>query len=288
MRTLRRAAVGTLLGVVAALALAAPPASAATAYTVPYGEALSSLAASNGLTADQLASWNGVSAYSYLAAGQTVYIPVPSEAGVSTTSTTTTPTTTASTATASTSTGHAVVTGETLSSIAAANGVSAYSLAAANGLSLDSIIYSGQTLAIPAATASTTATTSTATSSSVPASGLAPIYCPCGTDYLNASAAAQWDAMRQDSIATYGVDIYPNGPLSAYRTYAQQQYLYNLYLSGQGAPANPPGTSPHEYGNSVDLASPEMRTIVDSIGGQFGWGKIYGPTEWWHVDYLGG
>ena len=22
--------------------------------------------------------------------------------------------------------------------------------------------------------------------------------------------------------------------------------------------------------------------------GQFGWGKIYGPTEWWHVDYMGG
>ena len=282
MRTLRRAAVGTLLGVVAALAPAAAPASAATAYTVPYGEALSSLAASNGLTADQLASWNGLSAYSYIAAGQTIYIPVPSEVGVSTTSTAST-----STATTSTAGSHTVVTGETLSSIAAANGVSADSLAAANGLLLTSIIYSGQTLAIPAASTST-ATGSTATSSSASASGLAPIYCPCGTDYLNSSAAAQWDAMRQDSIATYGVDIYPNGPLSAYRTYDQQAYLYNLYLSGQGAPANPPGTSPHEYGNSVDLASPEMRNIVDSIGGQFGWGKIYGPTEWWHVDYLGG
>jgi hypothetical protein len=31
-----------------------------------------------------------------------------------------------------------------------------------------------------------------------------------------------------------------------------------------------------------------MRNIVDSIGSQFGWGKIHGPTEWWHVDYLGG
>ncbi len=31
-----------------------------------------------------------------------------------------------------------------------------------------------------------------------------------------------------------------------------------------------------------------MRSIVDSIGSQFGWGKIHGPTEWWHVDYYGG
>lgn len=283
MCTLRRATVGTLLGVGTALALAAPPASAATAYTVPYGEALSSLAASNGITADQLASWNGLSATSYLAAGQTVYIPAPSELGVSTASTTTTTSTTTSTAG-----GHTVVAGETLSSIAAANGVSAYDLAAANGISLDSIIVAGQTLAIPAAATTSTAPASTTTTAAAPSSGLAPIYCPCGTDYLNSSAASQWDAMRQASIATYGVDIYPNGPLSAYRTYDQQAYLYNLYLQGQGAPANPPGTSSHEYGNAVDLASPGMRSIVDSIGSQFGWGKIYGPSEWWHVDYLGG
>jgi LysM repeat protein len=287
VRTHPRASVGALLGVGAALALAASPASAAVAYTTPTGEAISTLAASNGITADQLASWNGLSPYTSLSAGQSIYIPSPSELGVSTTSTATT-TPTATTTTASTGASRTVVAGDTLTAIAAANGVSASSLAAANGISLDSVITTGQTLAIPAATTTATSTsTSTTTSSTASSSGLAPIYCPCGTDYLSSAAASAWDAMRQDALSTYGVDLYPNGPLSAYRSYDQQSYLYNLYLSGQGAPANPPGTSPHEYGDSVDLASPEMRSIVDSIGGQFGWGKIYGPTEWWHVDYTG-
>jgi LysM repeat protein len=282
VRTLSRATVATLLGVGVALALPVSPASAAVAYTSPTSEALATLAASNGLTADQLASWNGLSATSYLTAGQTVYVPVPSEIGVSTSSTTSsTATTTATTSTAAT---HTVVAGDTLSAIAAANGVTPDAIAAANGISLDSIIVAGQSLAIPSATTSTTSTTA----SSAPASGLAPIYCPCGTDYLAAPAAAEWNAMRQASISTYGVDIYPAGPLSAYRTYDQQAYLYQQYLNGTGAPANPPGTSPHELGDSVDVATPEMRSIVDSIGSSYAWGKIHGPGEWWHVDYLGG
>jgi hypothetical protein len=36
------------------------------------------------------------------------------------------------------------------------------------------------------------------------------------------------------------------------------------------------------------VATPEMRSIIDEIGGQFGWGKVHGPGEWWHVDYVGG
>jgi hypothetical protein len=31
-----------------------------------------------------------------------------------------------------------------------------------------------------------------------------------------------------------------------------------------------------------------MRTVVDNLGPSYGWGKIHGPTEWWHVDYVGG
>ena len=62
--------------------------------------------------------------------------------------------------------------------------------------------------------------------------------------------------MRDDSLANYGVDLYPGGPASAYRTTEQQQELYDLYLSGQGAPANPPGTSTHETGIAVDVAEP--------------------------------
>jgi hypothetical protein len=35
------------------------------------------------------------------------------------------------------------------------------------------------------------------------------------------------------------------------------------------------------------VATPEMRWVVDQIGAGYGWGKIHGPGEWWHVDYLG-
>ena len=185
-----------------------------------------------------------------------------------------------------------VTSGMTLSGIAATDGLPVDALAAYNGISPDSYLYVGETIQIPSASelgisTTSTSTTSTTSTSSAPASGLAPIYCPCGTVYLEASAAAAWNAMRQASLRDYGVDLYPAGPLSAYRTYDQQASLYNLFLSGQGAPADPPGTSSHELGTAVDLATPEMRTIVDEIGANYGWGKIHGPTEWWHVDYLG-
>ena len=93
--------------------------------------------------------------------------------------------------------------------------------------------------------------------------------------------------MRQASLDQLGIDIYPDGPLSGYRTYEQQSYLYDLFLNGQGAPANPPGLSSHELGVSVDLADPLMRTAVDQLGPIYGWSKSEAPDEWWHVTYTG-
>jgi LAS superfamily LD-carboxypeptidase LdcB len=93
--------------------------------------------------------------------------------------------------------------------------------------------------------------------------------------------------MRQASLDLYGIDLYPAGPLSAYRSYGQQLYLYNLYLSGQGGLAAVPGTSSHEYGIALDLADPSMRTVVDQIGSQYGWAKTEAPGEWWHINYIG-
>ena len=117
---------------------------------------------------------------------------------------------------------------------------------------------------------------------------LGAIDSPYGTLYLRSDAASEWNSMRQASLDTYGVDIYPGGPLSAYRTYDQQAELYQQYLDGIGAPANPPGTSEHNLGTAVDLATHEMRSVVDSIGGGYGWGKISAPDEWWHVSFFGG
>ena len=93
--------------------------------------------------------------------------------------------------------------------------------------------------------------------------------------------------MRTDALNNYGVDLYPAGPMSAYRTSTQQGEMYEMFLSGTGAPANPPGYSSHELGVSVDLATPEMRDVVDQIGYLYGWGKTEAPTEWWHVTWGG-
>jgi LAS superfamily LD-carboxypeptidase LdcB len=143
-------------------------------------------------------------------------------------------------------------------------------------------------------TTSTTATTTTSTTGTagvpappLPTPWLVPIWSPWGTMYLASGAAEAWNAMRDASLQEYGVDLYPSGTLSAYRSYDQQSYLYDLFLSGQGAPADPPGTSSHELGTAVDVATPGMRWVVDQIGAAYGWGKIHGPGEWWHVDYLG-
>lgn len=192
---------------------------------------------------------------------------------------------------------HTVIEGETLSGIAAANAISTESLAAFNGISAETLVITGTTVQVPSAaelgtTTTTTATTTTAAPSvapaTVPASWTAPIYSPLGAVYLASNAASAWSAMRDAALSQFGIDIYPAGTLSGYRTWEQQSYLYNLYLAGVGAPANPPGTSSHEYGTAVDLASPEMRTVIDQIGPAYGWSKIHGPDEWWHVDYVGG
>jgi LAS superfamily LD-carboxypeptidase LdcB len=191
---------------------------------------------------------------------------------------------------------HVVAPGETLWSISAANNLTTRTVAVYNGLSEDTQLLAGQTIEVPtvdegaAALASAgyaSSSSSTATTSAAPVPGLSPIWSPWGTLYLESSAAAAWDAMRDQSLYLYGQDLYPDGPLSAYRSYDQQAYLYDLYLSGQGAPANPPGTSSHETGLAVDVATPEMRWVIDQIGASYGWGKLHAPGEWWHVDYVG-
>jgi LysM repeat protein len=240
-----------------------PGADAAAAHTVLEGETLSGIAAANGITTESLAAYNGLAADAWVISGTTISVPTAADAGSASAGT------------------HTVTEGETLSGIAAANGLTTESLASANGLAADAWVISGTTLQIPSAG---TSTTEPAPAS---ASWTTEIYSPNGAASLASNAAANWEAMRQASISQYGVDIYPAGSLSAYRTYEQQAYLYDLYLSGQGAPANPPGTSSHEYGTAVDVASPEMRTVVDEIGPTYGWTKVHGPDEWWHVDYVG-
>ena len=262
-------AAGAAAGIALAWGLAAAaPAGASTAHVVVAGETLSGIAAANGLSTETLASWNGLSADYLVVEGTTINVPTPEETGVTSTATTATSTTSAG--------GHTVTAGETLSSIAYANGVSVADLAATNGMAETDLLIEGTTLAIPAAS------TATATS------GLGSVDSPYGTLYLDASAADNWNAMRDASLSQYGVDIYPGGTLSAYRTSEQQNELYQQYLAGTGAPANPPGYSSHELGLSVDVPSEDMASVIGEIGWQYGWGRYEAPDEWWHMTYGGG
>jgi LysM repeat protein len=159
--------------------------------------------------------------------------------------------------------------GDSLWSIAERNGVSESALAAENGRSSASVLPVGSTLVIPAF------------------SSVVAIHSPLGAAYLAPDAARAWEAMREASLQEFGIDLYPLGPDSAYRTYSQQVGLWRAYLAGEGPLAAPPGTSAHELGTAVDLATPEMRHVVDLIGARFGWEKVEAPTEWWHVNYVG-
>lgn len=270
----------TLAGGCAVALLAGPAgrADAAVAHVVAPGETLWSIAAANNLTTRTVAVFNGLPEDAMVVEGQTIDVPTVDEgaaalaaAGVVPGSTDTGVTVTG----ASTGTGvtHTVVAGESLSSVAVANGITVEVLAAANGLAPDAYLIEGEAISVPAASAVTSST-----------AGLGHIPSPYGELHLDPEAADSWNAMRDDSLAHHGVDLHPAGPVSAYRTYEQQAELYDLYLSGQGAPANPPGTSTHETGLAVDVAEPVMRDVIDQIGAAYGWSGTI-PSEWWHVQH---
>jgi LysM repeat protein len=209
---------------------------------------------------------------------------------------------------------HTVLPGETLWSISAANNLTTRTVAVYNGLPDNAQLVVGTTVYVPTVEEGAAALASgapavapptisrppqgtdamgtpeagTSITTIAPAPGMGHVPSPYGELHLLPAAADAWNAMRAEALSAYGIDIYPGGPLSAYRTHEQQSELYDAFLAGHGAPANPPGTSSHELGTAVDVESPEMRWVIDQIGWKYGWGKVNGPGEWWHVDYLGG
>jgi len=205
---------------------------------------------------------------------------------------------------------HVVQPGETLWSISAANNLTTRTVAAFNGLAEDASVVAGQTIDVPtvaegAAVLAAAGIVPGASSPVAPATVAAPIsagppppapgstiglgHIPSawGELHLTPAAAEAWNAMRAASLEQLGIDLAPAGPVSAFRAFEQQAYLYDHFLAGQGAPANPPGSSTHELGVSVDLADPAMRDAIDQLGPVFGWAGTI-PAEWWHVAYVGG
>jgi D-alanyl-D-alanine carboxypeptidase len=117
-----------------------------------------------------------------------------------------------------------------------------------------------------------------ASNGNLPSSMLTPV--PPGR--LEKNAAKAWNA----GPGKAGCKLL--GPNSGYRSYQMQQYYWGLYTSGRGNLAARPGTSNHGWGRAVDLGAPWMRSWIDRNGARYGWRKVEAPSEWWHVNYVGG
>ena len=122
-----------------------------------------------------------------------------------------------------------------------------------------------------------------ASNGNIPSSQLASI--PGGR--LQKGAAASWLRMRSQIGKKTGVWICPTSSRTAYRTYGEQQYFWNLYRSGRGALAARPGTSNHGFGVAVDVPTTTMAQLINRHGAEFGWQKRWSdaPSEWWHFKY---
>jgi D-alanyl-D-alanine carboxypeptidase len=112
---------------------------------------------------------------------------------------------------------------------------------------------------------------------------------PIAQGQLAIEAAAAWNAMNVAARAR-GLELLPNGSKSSYRTYEQQVQLWALYQAGKGNLAAHPGSSNHGLGLAVDVATPQMRAMIDEIGRPYGWCKAWSdaPGEWWHLKYRKG
>ena len=112
---------------------------------------------------------------------------------------------------------------------------------------------------------------------------------PIAQGQLRKDAAAGFNAMNIEA-RRLGVELYPTGSMSSYRTYAQQVILWDRYRAGTGNLAARPGSSNHGWALAVDFATHEMRSMVDRIGAKYGWSKQWSdaPSEWWHVLFQPG
>jgi soluble lytic murein transglycosylase-like protein len=153
-------------GAAAAMLIAPATASASFPHLVEPGESLSSVAASDGLTVEQLAAANGLSPEASLVAGSTLMIPSQTaEAGEAGSGASETRSSAEGSERSAPAAGSYVVQpGDTLSAIAANAGVSTAELASANGIDEEAPLLAGAVLTVPVASASAAASQSSGAS----------------------------------------------------------------------------------------------------------------------------
>jgi N-acetylmuramoyl-L-alanine amidase len=142
-----------IISVAAAVMLIAPAgASASVSHVVAAGESLSSIAASDGLSVEQLADANGLSPEAFLLEGSTLTIP-SQETGTPQSAPGAGESTSTAEAAAPSAGSYVVQPGDTLSAIAARAGMGIEELAAANGIDPTGPLLAGAVLQVPGGSA---------------------------------------------------------------------------------------------------------------------------------------
>lgn len=163
---------------------AAPP---ATTHVVAPGESVWSIATSHGLRPADVLAWNGLDWSAVIRPGQVLKLSAPAAVAPA-------PAPTPAPA-APTTMSHTVVTGDTLSGIARRHGIALRALFEANGLGWSSVIYPGQTLAVPGV---------------VPAAAVVPVAAPAPAP-APVAAQATHTVVRGDTLSgiakKYGVTL---------------------------------------------------------------------------------
>jgi LysM repeat protein len=168
-----------------------------TTYTVAAGDTISSIAGRYGLATASVLALNGLGWKSVIYPGQKLTLSKTGAVAVVKTSTVT-PTTR-----------YTILTGDTISRIAAKFGLSTQTLLSANGLGVASIIYPGQTIAIP----STSATAAVAVAAKpIAATPVASTSVGSGTSYVIksgdsiAAIAAKFGVTTQAILTANGLN----------------------------------------------------------------------------------
>jgi len=206
-----------VLFLIAFFFVALPLASADTSYVVQPGENLFRIALRHGLTTAQLAAYNGIINPDRVYAGQVLLIPDSNSAPAAQPAPAAAPASAPEAAT--TSVTHLVQRGEILSAIALKYGVSVQAIAQANGIYNPSLIYAGQSLAIPGAT--------TATAAPQPAAAAPAPAVSYGNRWIDVNLTTQRLTAYENNTAVYNALI--SSGAYPYLTVTGQFQIYLRY-----------------------------------------------------------